>query len=158
MSLPTSSFRHIPCTANIIAERLEHTRWVNDFSWPQIVLLGQYFKLYAADAGCLLFEEGGGGQSMGIVLNGTIDISKQGKLIEQLKTGRTYGEMSLIDSQPRSASAIARDDSEVLVMERAMLLQLAEQNPTLAFKLLWKIAAFLSQNLRKTSGHLVDFL
>lgn len=158
MTASSSSLTFIQCSPQAIAERLERTRWANDFSWTQILLLGQYFKLYSAGAGCELFQEGDSGQSMGIVLTGTIDINKQGKLIEQLKSGRTYGEMSLIDNQPRSASAIVHEACEVLVMERAMLLQLSEHNPKLAFNLLWKVAAFLSQNLRKTSGHLADFL
>lgn len=156
--MTSSPLTFIDCSAESIAERLEQTRWANDFSWSQIVLLGQYFKLYSVEAGYVLFKEGDSGESMGIVLTGSIDIRKQQKHIEQLKSGRTYGEMSLIDNQPRSATAIAVENSEVLIMERSSLLELAKCQPKLAFKLLWKIASFLSQNLRKTSGYLVDYL
>jgi CRP-like cAMP-binding protein len=57
--------------------------------------------------------------------------------------GKTFGEMSLIDGEPRSASAIALDDSKVLVLTEMVLLKLAQ---------------LMSQRLRQTSDLLVDFL
>ncbi len=141
-----------------LAQMLDATSWANDFSWPQMVLLGRYFQPCSIPAGVLLFDEGSQGGSMGIVVKGAIDIYKKQQKIATLNVGRTYGEMSLIDHQPRSAKAVAKTDSELLIITQAMFNQLSEDHPRLALKVVLKIAYFLSQNLRKTSGELSDLL
>lgn len=141
-----------------IAEMLDATSWANDFSWPQMLLLGRYFQPCSIPAGDLLFDEGSQGGSMGIVAKGAIDIYKKDQRIATLSAGRTYGEMSLIDHQPRSATAVAKTDSTLLIITQAMFNQLSEDHPRLALKVVLKIAYFLSQNLRKTSGELSDLL
>jgi CRP-like cAMP-binding protein len=66
--------------------------------------------------------------------------------------------MSLIDRQPRSAKAVARAESELLIIDDALFKKLSEDHPRLALLIISKIAYFLSQNLRKTSGDLSDLL
>ena len=141
-----------------VAEMLDATSWAKDFSWQQMLLMGNYFKPCSIDAGLLLFDEGGPGGSMGILIKGCIEIYKKNKLIATLRPGRTYGEMSLIDHQPRSAKAIAREESELLIIDDALFKKLSEDHPRLALQIIFKIAYFLSQNLRKTSGDLSDLL
>ena len=141
-----------------VAEMLDATSWAKDFSWPQMLVLGRYFKPYAIQAGLLLFDEGSKGGSMGILIKGSIDIYKANQRIATLNPGRTYGEMSLIDHQPRSAKAIANTDSELLIIDQLMFNRLSDDHPRLALRVVLKIAYFLSQNLRKTSGELSDLL
>ena len=140
------------------AEMLDTTSWARDFTWQQMLLMGHYFKPYSIKAGLPLFEEGSRGDSMGIVIKGLIDIYKKNKVIATLRPGRTYGEMSLIDHQPRSATAVAQQDSQLLIIDKAQFAQLSEDHPRLALTIALKIAYFLSQNLRKTSGDLSDLL
>ncbi len=128
------------------AEMLDTTSWARDFTWQQMLLMGHYFKPYSIKAGLPLFEEG------------MIDIYKKNKVIATLRPGRTYGEMSLIDHQPRSATAVAQQDSQLLIIDKAQFAQLSEDHPRLALTIALKIAYFLSQNLRKTSGDLSDLL
>ncbi len=141
-----------------VAEMLDATSWAKDFSWPQMLVLGRYFKPYAIQAGLLLFDEGSKGGSMGILIKGSINIYKADQRIATLNPGRTYGEMSLIDHQPRSAKAIANTDSELLIIDQLMFNRLSDDHPRLALRVVLKIAYFLSQNLRKTSGELSDLL
>lgn len=145
-------------SARKVAEMLDATSWAKEFSWPQMLLMGNYFKPYSIQAGLLLFDEGSQGDSMGIVVKGLIDIYKKNKVIATLRPGRTYGEMSLIDRQPRSAKAVARQDSELLIIDKVQFVQLSADHPRLALTIVLKIAYFLSQNLRKTSGDLSDLL
>jgi CRP-like cAMP-binding protein len=72
--------------------------------------------------------------------------------------GKTFGEMSLIDGEPRSASAIALDDSKVLVLTEENFHRLVYQYPHLGAMVLLKLAQLMSQRLRQTSDLLVDFL
>lgn len=152
------NLRAMEYSAQAVAEMLDATSWAKDFSWRQMLLMGHYFKPYSIQAGSLLFDEGSPGGSMGIVIGGSLEIHKQNRLMATLKPGRTYGEMSLIDGQPRSAKALARENSELLVIDKAMFEKLSEDHPGLALRIVLKIAYFLSQNLRKTSGDLSDLL
>lgn len=145
-------------SASKVAEMLDTTSWAKDFSWQQMLLIGSYFQPYTIRAGLLLFDEGSYGDSMGIVISGMIDIYKRERLLATLRAGRTYGEMSLIDRQPRSARAVSKTDSELLLIDKAGFEKLSADHPRLALMVIWKIAYFLSQSLRKTSGDLSDLL
>lgn len=145
-------------SAQRVAEMLDMTSWAKDFSWQQMLALGRYFKPYAIRAGLQLFDEGSPGGSMGILVKGSIDIYKANQRIATLTPGRTYGEMSLIDHQPRSAKAVVKVDSELLVIDQAMFNKLSDDQPRLALLVVLKIAYFLSQNLRRTSGELSDLM
>ena len=79
--------------------------------------LGQILRECAtipANATQVLFEEGFPGSTMYIVLSGGIDIYKHNKLIATRSAGDFFGEMALLESKPRSASAKARTESILL--------------------------------------------
>jgi CRP/FNR family transcriptional regulator/CRP/FNR family cyclic AMP-dependent transcriptional regulator len=58
-----------------------------------------------------------------------------------------FGEMSLLDGMPRSATVTAQEPSEVLTISREHFLNIIEQSP----KILLKMTAVLSQRLRNTN-------
>jgi len=95
---------------------------------------------------------------MGIIVKGAIGIYKNNKLISTLRVGRTFGEMSVIDTQPRSATARAERDTTFLSLDKSSMLILADKHPSLALKIIWNISRALSQRLRLTSGQLSEFL
>lgn len=145
-----------------LAEILERTRWASEFSWDQIYKICEYVKPVRAREGAFIFQEGDVEKSVGIIVKGAIDIykDKEGELskITTLQTSFTFGEMSLIDGEPRSATGIASQESIIYFLSRKNLISLANDNPALGFKLLWKIAKIISQRLRNTTGKLVDLL
>ncbi len=145
-----------------IAELLDSTRWANEFSWEDIVQLAAYFDAYKARKGAVIVKEGHGDQRMAIIVSGHIDIVKRlsnlkTKPLAKLRTGQTLGEMSMIDNEPRSATAIAATEVELLIMSRASFIKLGDEKPKLALALTLKLARMLSQRLRSTSGQLVEY-
>jgi len=140
------------------AQILDASRWGEDFSWEQLQTIAYYFKPYAASKGTVIYKEGELGSSMGIIVKGSIGVYKNNKLISTLRIGRTFGEMSVVDAQPRSATARAQDDVVFLSLDRASMLILADKHPSLAFKIIWNISRMLSQRLRLTSAQLAEFL
>ncbi len=78
-------------------------------------------------AGDVLFREGEEGDDAYIVETGTVEISLDlpsgKKVIATLGKGEIIGEMSLIADAPRSATAIAAEESELLVLKRDRLLK-----------------------------------
>lgn len=155
------SLKKIICSENDLAEKLESTRWALDFSWKQIVTVSKYMEANSCRAGEVIFDDNSSDNTMGIVVKGKVNIVKkddQGKAttMATLFSSQSFGEMSLIDGEPRSAQIVAATDVELLLLTKESLFNLVDTSPALAFKLLWSITKMLSQRLRKTSGNLVE--
>lgn len=145
------------------AELLDATRWANDFTWQEIESLAAHLTVVRKAKDDSVFREGDRDPSLFIIAQGAIVILKQDageheKLLARLGPGQTIGEMALLDGQPRSATARAAEDVVLLVITRAALDRVVEEKPRLGVKLLWKLARFLSQRLRQTSGALAEHL
>ena len=91
---------------------------------------------YDVKAGTLIFEEGDVADGFYVVLGGNIDVSVRGYLLATLNEGELFGEMSLIDSRPRSASAVARTDSRLVKVDEKRFLFLVSQTPYFALSVM----------------------
>jgi CRP/FNR family cyclic AMP-dependent transcriptional regulator len=145
------------------AELLDQTRWVNEFSWPEIETLAFYMQIQKAVKDVYICHEGSEDNAMFIIAKGSVSILKEGankkqKVIASLGPGQTLGEMSLLDGEPRSASARAASDLVLLTLSKPGLEMLIREKPALAVKFVIKLARQMSQRLRMTSGVLVDHL
>lgn len=154
--------RELSYSSEEIAEMLDWTNWSKDFSWNQMKRMCQFFSVYGAEKDELLFQQGGSTNSMGILLKGTLLVirdnnGKQSQLAK-LRAPQTFGEISLLDGQPRSASLIAGTALEYLLITKDDMDDMAEKHSLVAYKLLWKISYILSQRLRNTSGQLSEYL
>ena len=85
------------------------------------------------------------GDSLYIISRGKVKVvlfSKDGKevLLSNLGPGEFFGEMSLLDGLPRSASVVALEDSEVLVLNRKDFLELIRNLPEIALRILTEMS------------------
>lgn len=144
------------------AQILEKTRWANEFSWDDIRKICHYIYPVSAKKGVAVFKEGQTDESLGIIVKGSIDIFKRGddehKKVASLRSSQTFGEMALLDGEPRSASGIAREDTIIFFISKESLINISNDHPKLGFQILWKISKLISQHLRKTTGKLVDYM
>lgn len=102
-----------------------------------------------------LFREGDEGAEMFIILNGTIAITvtlSDGNemTISEVHTGNFLGEMSIIEQLPRSASAVALEDTDLLSLEAAEFMKLIETAPEVAVKILHKMLGINAVRLSST--------
>ena len=146
-----------------ISAMLEKTQMFKDLEWVQIEILAGYIQLYRAAPGAVLFREGERGDFMCIVLEGKLEIHKEDtqhvdKTVTTVSPGRSLGEMTIVDGEPRSATAVAIETSTLAVLTQENFLRIMREKPALSAKLLLKIAQLLSQRLRLASGILVDYL
>lgn len=146
-----------------IAAMLENAQMLRDFEWAQIKALAAYVQLYRAAPGAILFREGDRGDFMCIVLEGKLEVRKEDnrhidRTVTTVFSGRSLGEMTIVDGEPRSATAVAIETSTLVVLTQENFLQIMRDKPALSAKLLLKIAQLLSQRLRLASGILVDYL
>jgi CRP/FNR family cyclic AMP-dependent transcriptional regulator len=99
-----------------------------------------------------VFQEGESGDHLLVVMQGRVKvslISPDGKeaILSILEPGDVFGEMALLDSEPRSASITTMENCSFLVLWRRDFLPFLERNPKVALKLL----AALSRRLRATN-------
>ena len=96
------------------------------------------------------------GEGMFIILSGTIEIfieDKNGnkKTLAVLNNGEFFGELSLLDSDTRSATAMATKNSDLLAFLRPDLQSFSKRNPQTGNKILFNLAKVMAARLRKTS-------
>lgn len=104
--------------------------------------------------GEMVFAQGDMGHCAYVIIEGKVQIRTSNVIIAMLEGGRHFGEMALVDDQPRSADAIAADDSWLLLLPRSAFYDLMRKNPTLAVKLLWSFIKALTIRLRLTTSEL----
>jgi len=106
------------------------------------------------ETGDILFDAGSVGNEMYIIESGRIKIYRHSDEEEipfaEFGSGDAFGEMSLIDEYPRSASAAALEDCELLSLTRADFTEILERDPTVGVKLLLAVAEVFSKRMRKT--------
>ena len=101
-----------------------------------------------------LFLEKMPGEVMYVIKTGHVDLSKrtpsgEDKTFVTLQAGEFFGEMSLIDENPRSASATVRGGSELVVMSKKAFRELIAQHPAVAAKVLYNILKVVNTRLRR---------
>jgi CRP/FNR family cyclic AMP-dependent transcriptional regulator len=104
-----------------------------------------------------LFRKGDEGTALYIIRKGKVKIVLPSKVGEEViltifSEGDFLGEMSLLDEKPRSADAVAMEESEVYVLNRTDFLSFLQENEN-AIKC---ILSCLSERLRKTDDLLED--
>ncbi len=105
-----------------------------------------------APRGTTIFTKGDPGTSMMVVLVGHVrvgTISRDGRevTLNVIGPGEIFGEFALLDGKPRSADAVASDDTTLMVIERAHFLPFLLRHEGLVERLL----VVLCDRLRKTS-------
>ena len=76
-----------------------------------------------------VFNEGSPGNTMYVVIDGHVEISVAGRLIEVAGPGSIVGEMALIDSCNRSATVVAKDNCILAQVNESEFLSLMEKTP-----------------------------
>jgi len=105
--------------------------------------------------GQVLCKEGDPGGEMMLVLSGSANVVKNGKVIRVLGKGEVFGEMSMLDAAPRSASVVASVGTNLLAFPRDALFLLFREDPSLSVKFLWGVTMEMNRRLRMASNQLV---
>ena len=109
--------------------------------------------------GAVIISRGDPGTCLFMVASGTVKISVQsmnGKdaVFNLISAGGIFGEIALLDGQPRTADAIAVTSCELLVIERRDFIALVHSNPDTALR----IIEVLCERLRHTTNQVEDLM
>jgi signal transduction histidine kinase len=107
----------------------------------EATLLAAGVEVRRIGPGARVFREGDPGTAAFFIRSGSVDIVSQGpegeeRLLNHLGKGELFGEMALLDQTRRSASAVARGETELLVVTRDEVEVLLQREPRMA---LWML-------------------
>ncbi len=107
--------------------------------------------------GSVIFREGDAGDRMYLIIKGKVEIYRSDEsgyetVLATLDSADVFGEMSLLDDAPRSASAKAVEETIMISLKRTEFQLFLENNFSVALKLL----ATLSRKLRDTNEKLAE--
>jgi CRP-like cAMP-binding protein len=100
-----------------------------------------------APAGTVLFREGEPGKDMYVIQAGKVRLTRTIRGIEKtladLPAGEFFGEMSIINEKPRTASAVVLEDAQLLVLDPRTFEAMIKANTEIAVRMIKKLAGRL---------------
>ncbi len=100
------------------------------------------------DPGQVIFSAGDPGHQMFIVRTGTVELRIGDTVIETVGQGGIFGELALVDSSPRSATAIAGEDCTLVMVEQRSFNDLLRRVPGLGLEIMRVMASRLRRASR----------
>lgn len=149
--------------ADRIYGMLDNIELFEDFERAEVRLLAHFMTAYRVESGTEIIREGDAGDYMLLVIDGEVDIYKNDnegfrKRIAVVGPGKTLGEMSMIDGEPRFSTCMAASKVTFSVLTRDDLTRIIAEQPMLGAKILMELVVMLSQRLRQTGEKLVNLL
>lgn len=119
----------------------------------ELTKFGELLREKSYPKGSVILFEDDPGDSLFIVRDGRVKVvlvSEDGRevILGLLGVGEHFGELALIDDQPRSAHVIAMEESTLLVLRRDDFRRRVEASPSVA----WSLLTELSRRLRRADG------
>jgi CRP/FNR family transcriptional regulator, cyclic AMP receptor protein len=91
-------------------------------------------------AGTVIFEEGASGAEMFGIVEGEVEMRLPSGAVRRFGPDETFGEMAIVDSSPRSATAVAVTDTKLAVIDRHRFLFLVQETPMFALQVMSSLA------------------
>lgn len=107
----------------------------------------------AVKTGRVLVDEGRPGHEFFLILEGTASVRRKNRKVAELGPGQYFGELSLLDRGPRTATVVADTDMKILVLGQREFLGVLDEVPGLAYKILRIMAHRLREADLKNVGH-----
>lgn len=129
---PKSIIKHEP--VSVVDEKTSDT----SRSIPKLDLksLAKSGSILRYEKGTILFKQGDEGSDMFLLLSGSVSVTDERGLVANLYAGDMFGEMSLIDSLPRSATVKVQDTIDVLRLTRENFCDIVKREPAIAFRVM----------------------
>lgn len=112
--------------------------------------------------GAMICQKDSPGDSLFMVKSGKVQISLPSDqtdiILAELGPGKFFGEMSLLDKAPRSANAVALEQTEIFVLTRRHFAYLVEKESKIAAKMMLSLARVLSARIRVLNDRIEGIL
>jgi len=153
-----------------INEAIKRTSIFSDLEVHELPLVLNIVKEKEFKNGDVIMKEGESGDTMYIMVNGEVEVSKNltmkvgdeeyrstEKILSRIKSTdhAVFGEMALIARESRSASIIARTDCLLLEIQKDDFLRLIRNYPDTGVKILLRLCELLATRLRKSDQDVI---
>jgi serine/threonine protein phosphatase PrpC len=139
---------------NFTLDTLKQVPIFSQLSYQQLVRMMNSARISSMQPGQVLCREGDSGQELFVILRGSVRLEAGQTPITTLEAGAHFGEMALIDSVARNATAIADSEGKLLTITRTDFFEIIRKEAPLAVKLLWGFLGILAERLRRTTADL----
>ncbi|MBC7779132.1 MAG: cyclic nucleotide-binding domain-containing protein [Proteobacteria bacterium] len=147
----------VPLIEKVLRENL----LLSQFNAEDLQRFASFLQIYRVSSGVPFIIEGDPGDFMVLVLEGFVEVFKKDtggdrSLVGVAAPGKTLGEMSLIDGEPRFATCIAATAVTFAALPRKGLERIMKDQPQLGQKILFQLVLLLNQRLRHVSAQLLQ--
>ena len=138
-----------------LSERIFHLKKIAIFAGlyvGELAAIGSIAEEIAYSAGEVVMKEGESGETMYLIIEGDVTVSKEGKKgkgpsveLDRISAGDYFGEMALFEEAPRSATIRTIGPSRFLVLHKRAFTEMVHEYPLIALR----ICKALSERIRR---------
>jgi CRP-like cAMP-binding protein len=126
-------------------DALRHSTLFEGLSRKQLVQVARLSEDLEVPAGKVLCKEGEIGQEFFVIIDGEVEVTKNGKRVATRAAGEFFGEIALLEATRRTATVTAQTPLRFFVLTRRDFRQLIRDNPGVERKVLQAVARRLIQ-------------
>ena len=135
-------------------EFLKKVPMFSTLSNRHLLEIARHTELVPVKPGEVLARQGAKGLEFFFIVDGKAQVQKNGKRIRQLTSGDFFGEISLIDQEPRTATVIADTDMTLLVVNKKSFDTLLDTVPDLQRKIILALCKYVRRAEQPSSTEL----
>jgi serine/threonine protein phosphatase PrpC len=147
---PDETQRRVQVTSNL--QTVRHVALFMDLADAELVRMFSRFRPHEFALGTAIIREGDEADSMYVIVEGDVRVSRHNKTLATLGRGAHFGEMGLLNQRPRTATVTATTPVRAMILERSAFNEVLREDTALAAKLLYKLAQILSLRLDEHIG------
>jgi len=136
---------------NAIVEMLQKTPLWSGLGEKELKVIARSFKELKYESGDVIVRKGETGVGFYLIVDGTVEVRADGRVLSKLGPGQFFGEMALLDGQPRSADVVATEPSRCLAMSSWSFNGIVSEHPKIALKMLQEFVRRLRMNAQNIS-------
>jgi CRP/FNR family transcriptional regulator, cyclic AMP receptor protein len=131
--------------SDVQLRHLQRVPLFSGFNGDELRRVSELSRIVEAPAGTVITQIGDAGDKFFIIIDGMAAVRTPVGSGSQLQPGDCFGEMSLVDGEPRSATIVATTDLRMLVVDRSHFWRLLDETP----ELMRRILTMLSRRVRR---------
>jgi len=132
--------------ANAIVEILQKAPLWSGLTERELKVIAHSFKELKYETGDVIVRKGEAGIGFYLIMDGTVEVRSEGQILSKLEPGQFFGEMSVVDGQPRSADVVAVEPLRCLALTSWSFKSIVSEHPKMALKLLQESVRRLRMN------------
>jgi CRP-like cAMP-binding protein len=134
----------------VLIEALRNTPLFSNATERDLKSVAKHGAARVVPAGKTIMREGEKGDRFFVVIDGTVRVTRNGRKVTDLRSGRGFGELALLSNAPRTATVTTVDSTELVSIDRKAFSNLLDESPAFARRMLESLAARLREHDAKS--------